>query len=251
MSSGVWMSSVLSVYALGDKPGVRTKFYGYDWEPAEFIAPRMPGDVYANMNRVARGFALKREELPEAAAVWNEKRFKLLGDVFWASGFLVVRGKLAQVLARFDLGEGGLVPFPVYQADLVTHYPGEFFLLNFGAIKNTILPDQCEDARKFFVAKDTGLQLWHVNDYKPDGEIVVSTRALAGPDLWMEEAVPKKIFMSHELAQAIIEIGMSDIFRLKQCRVAEDAALARGNGRSWGFIRRWISRGSSAHERKA
>ncbi len=123
---------------------MRTKYFGHDWEPAEFNIPTTPDDVYASMRRAGQGFALRREELPEAAAVWNEKRFKLLGGIFYAGGFLVVRGKLAETLARFDQGEGGLIPFLVYQADLETPYPGEFFLLNFGFINNTILPEQCE-----------------------------------------------------------------------------------------------------------
>ena len=67
MTGKVWMSSVKSNYALGDKPGLRTKFYGYDWEPAEFKIPLAPDDVYANMKRAGEGFVLQREDLPEAA----------------------------------------------------------------------------------------------------------------------------------------------------------------------------------------
>ncbi|MEO9827591.1 MAG: hypothetical protein ABJF50_24580 [Paracoccaceae bacterium] len=68
MSGKVRMSSVKSNYALGDKPGARTKFYGDDWEPAEFEIPVMPDETHANMRRAGQGFALKRAELPEAAA---------------------------------------------------------------------------------------------------------------------------------------------------------------------------------------
>ncbi len=116
------------------------------------------------------------------------------------------------------------MPFPVYQADLETPYPGEFFLLNFGCIKNTILPEQCEDATKFLIRKATGKQIYHINDLKPDGEVVLSSQALVGPDLWFEEAVHEKIFVSDALAQALIAIGMGDVFRLKRCRIAGGAA---------------------------
>lgn len=222
MSGKVWMSSVKSNYKLGDRPGVRTKFYGYDWEPAEFEIPVMPDDLHANMRRAGQGFALKREELPEAAAVWNEKRFKVFGDIFYAGGFLVVRGKLAEVLARFDLGDGGLVPFPVLKADLETPYSGEFFLLNFGCRKNTLVPEMCGDAQKFLVRKDTGQQVWHINKFYPDSEVVLSAAALEGADLWVEEAAHRKVFMSDALARAVIEIGMGDIFNLLECRIAGD-----------------------------
>ncbi len=223
MSGKVWMSSVKSNYALGDKPGVRTKYYGYDWQPAEFNIPLAPDEVHANMRRAGQGFALEREELPEAAAVWNEKRFKLLGDIFYAGGFLVVRGKLAEVLSRFDLGEGGLIPFTIYKADLDTPYPGEYFLLNFGCQKNSVLPEQSQNVVKFAVDHKTGLQYWKVNSWSEDADVVLSPVALEGPDLWFEEFVFNKIFMSDRLAQALIEIGMSDIFKLQKCRIAGGA----------------------------
>lgn len=217
-----WLSKVRSNYELGDKPGIRTKFYGYEWEPAEFVGPETPEDVFANMRRSGEGYALRREELPEAAAVWNEKRFNRLGDIFWASGFMVVRDGLAEVLSRFDLGEGGLIPFPFYRADLETPYPGNFFLLNFGCIKNSLMPDQCGDARKWFVVKATGLQMWHLNDLQPDAEVALSQAALEGADLWFEEMVHGVLFMSDALGQAIMDTGQGKVFDLLSCRVVQE-----------------------------
>lgn len=216
-----WMSRVRSNYDLGDKPGTRTKFYGHDWEPAEFVIPPMPKDAFDNMTRSGRGYALRREELPEAAAVWNEKRFARLGDIFWVTGFMVVRGKLAEVLSRFDLGEGGLVPFPFYKADLATPYPGDFFLINFGCIKNSLLPEQCAGARKWVVEKATGLQWWELNDHQPDAEVVLSQAALEGPDLWFEATVYRRLFMSQPLGQAIVDAGLGEVFDMLPCRVVE------------------------------
>lgn len=218
MTGGVWMSDLKGNQQLGDDQGIQTKFYGHDWEPATSIVPPTPDEVLRNMRLYSQGYARARDELPEAAAVWDEKRFKKAGDIF-SVGFFVVRGKLAHVFSRYDLGEGGLIPFPVYQADLETLYPGEFFLLNFGATKNTILPEQCGNAKKFFVDKDSGLQVWKINQIKPDADVVGTPAALTGPDLWFEEAVHNKIFMSDALAQEISAIGMADVFRLHECRV--------------------------------
>lgn len=167
-----------------------------------------------------QGKVLARESFPEADAIFNEKAFRRIRNMFCSAGFFVVIGSLAEALSRFDLGEGGLIRFPVYKADLKTPYPGEFFLLNFGSIKNTILPDRCEDATKFLVRKATGVQVWHINDFKPDGEVVLSRQALVGPDLWFEESAHSKIFMSDALAQALIDVGMGDVFRLRRCRIA-------------------------------
>lgn len=170
------------------------------------------------MRLSGQGHARQRHELAEALAIWDEKRFRKAGEIF-SIGFFVVREKLAEVLSRFDFGDGGLVPVPVYQADLITPYPGQFFLLNFGCIKNTLLPERCEDVRKFFVDKNSGVQVWHLNRSKSDAEVVLSTRALEGPDLWFEEVVHNKIFMSDPLAQALIAIGLGEVFRLRRCRI--------------------------------
>lgn len=224
MSGGVWMSSVLNPAGLGNKQGSRTKFYGEKWNPADFILPVPPPAVMDALKRYKQGYRLERTELPEAEAVWNEKRFTTRRELFFVGPFFAVQGKLARTLASFNLGDGGLIPFTIYQADLETPYPGEFFLLNFGCIKKTILPEQCEDATKFLVRKATGVQVWHINDFKPDGEVVLSEQALVGPDLWFEEAAHNKIFMSDALAQALINIGMGDVFKLKRCRISGDAA---------------------------
>jgi hypothetical protein len=141
MSAKVWMSSVKDNYQLGDRIGIRDKFFGEDWYPADDVIPTATEKMLDAMRRSGRGFALTREDFPEATAVWDEKKFKKVKDLFCSGGFFVVRGKLAEILSRFDLGEGGLVPFPVYKADLVTPNGDDFFLLNFGARKNTLVPE--------------------------------------------------------------------------------------------------------------
>lgn len=222
--SGVWMSGVLGNQALGDRLGTRTKHFGREWDPASRIVPAATPEHLNALNNYTKGIAISREALPEADAVFDEKAFRRVGEVFCSAGFFVVRDQLAQTLARFDLGEGGLIPFPVYRADLATPYPGEFFLLNFGCIKNTVLPEQCGDATKFLVRKATGVQVWKLNQLQPDAEVVVSAQALTGCDLWFEEAVHNKLFLSDALAQAIIVIGLGEVFRLQRCRVAGEAA---------------------------
>jgi hypothetical protein len=219
MSGGVWMSSLLSNYDIGMKQGARTKFYDHEWNPADIKLPVPPPSVMEASRRHMQGFALKRSEFPEAGAVWGEKRFKKVADILMVGPFYAVRGRLAEVLSRFDLGEGGLITFPFYKADLETPYSGELFLLNFGCIKNTLLPEQCDDATTFLIRKATGVQIYHINDFKPDGDVVLTSQALSGPDLWFEEAAHHKIFLSDALAQALIEIGMGDVFRLKQCQI--------------------------------
>jgi len=216
----VWMSSVLDNYDIGMKQGARAKFYGHDWNPASLQLPVSPDEVLAASKRHRQGFALLRSEFPEAIAVWDEKRFKKVQDIFTAGPFYAVKGQLAETLTHFDLGEGGLIPFTIYKADLETPYPGEFFLLNFGCRRETVLPDQSRNVVKFSVHHETGFQKWKVNGWSEDGDVVVPPAVLEGPDLWFDPAIYNKIFMSDALAQAVMAIGMGDVFRLQRCAIA-------------------------------
>ncbi len=224
MTDKVWISSMKSTYGIGLKQGTRTKYFGEEWHPASLTKPSISEKTLTAMNRSSMGHALVRSDFPESAAVWDEKRFKRVHDLFAIGGFYVVNNKLAEILSRFDLGEGGLIPFTIYQADLETPFPGEYFLLNFGCIKNTILPGQSENVVKFAVRKETGQQLWEVNSWHEDGDVALSPAALSGPAIWFEDVVYNKIFMKDELANALQEAGLAEAWKLKECRIAGGAA---------------------------
>jgi hypothetical protein len=215
----VWISSVLSNHEIGMKQGLRSKFFGHEWNPADLKIPLEPDEVYEASKRHRQGFALTRSEFPEAAAVWDEKRFAKVNDILMPGPFYAVRGKLAETFARFDLGEGGLIPFTIYQADLETPYPGEYFLLNFGCRKKTLVPEQSQNVEKFSVDHKTGVQYWKVNSWHENGDVAVAASVLKGPDVWFDDVVDNKIFMSDRLVQALVDIGMADIFMLKECRI--------------------------------
>lgn len=216
----VWMSSVLANYDIGMKEGTRAKFFNHPWNPASLTIPTEPEEVYQASKRHRQGFALQRSEFPEAVAVWDEKRFKKVKDIFTAGPFYAVKGRLAEILSQFDLGEGGLIPFTIYNADLETPYPGEFFLLNFGCQKSTVLPEQSRNVVKRGVSVKTGRELWKVNSWSEEGDVVVSPAVLAGPDLWFDPAIYNKIFIGDRFVQALTEIGMKDVFRVQECRIA-------------------------------
>lgn len=218
----VWLSGVLSNYEIGDKPGLRTKFYGEDWPPARHELDAASDERLAALRKYSRGYALAREAMPETVAVFDEKCFERMSDIFCAGGFFVVRGRLVELLSRFDLGDGGLVPLPFYKADLATPYEGDFFILNFGARKSSFLPEQSRNVAKFSVVKATGLQTWKVYGWRDDGDVALSPAALDGPDLWFDEVVYNQIFVKDALAEALIEIGMGDVFKLKPCRIVDN-----------------------------
>lgn len=138
MSRKVWFSSVMSNDQIGYKLGLRTKFHGEDWRPAQHEVSPLSDKVFAAMQRHTQGYALERSDFPEASAVFDKKRFARVGDLFVVGAFFAVKERLAEVLARFNLGDGGLVPFPIYQEDLKTPVEGKFYCLNFGARKRTV-----------------------------------------------------------------------------------------------------------------
>ena len=127
----VWASGIFSKTEYGSNLGTSDKLYGQDWDNPTAAAPTHSHETVKLMRRASLGETLRREEFPEASYVFNETDFrKNAKDLFWAAGFRVVTGKLARILQNFDLGEdGGLIPYPIFKADKVTPYEGQFFLL--------------------------------------------------------------------------------------------------------------------------
>ncbi len=220
MTDKVWMSGLFGNFEVGMKQGTRAKFFGHTWNPASFDIPVEPDEVFNAYRRYRMGYPLERSEFTEAIAVFDERKFSKIKEIFTAGPFYIVTKRVAEVFSRFNLGEGGLIPFPIYKADLETPYPVEFFLLNFGCRKNTLLPHLSSKVAKFVIEKKTGIQFWKINDWE-EGLVSLSPDALLGPDLWVEEVLYNKIFMSDALGQALIDIGMKDVFALEECRIVE------------------------------
>lgn len=224
MTRRAWVSGVLSNYQIGMKQGLRAKFYGQEWNPAEFVIPRLSEKVSEASKRHYQGEALDRGDFTEAAAVWAEKNFNRTKDLFTAGPFYAVKGKLAEVLKDFNLGKGGLVPFTIFKADLVTPLEGEFFLLNFGGPKNSFLPDESnsERVRTLFVDKQTGQAMWTISP-RSDDDIALSPAALEGADMWCERTIHRTLFMSDALVRALRAAKVKVDFELNACRIVESA----------------------------
>jgi hypothetical protein len=224
MSGTVWMSGIKGNVLLGDKSGVREKYFGEAWTAAQFIRALLPTHMHEAMNRNARGFPVVRQDMPEAAAVWRPASFKGIKDVTAVAGYMVITGELIDLFKGMDFGDGGLVPFPFYEADLQTPLEQQYYMLNIGARKDTFLPEESGDVRKFMLDLDTGQQLWNVNETKSDGVICLSNSALEGPDLWVEETVRKKIFMSDRLGTALSNTQHAAEWRLMPCQIVGAAS---------------------------
>jgi hypothetical protein len=144
MSGKVWFSSFMSDYRIGNKQGLRTKFRGEEWEPPQHMVAAESAKVYAAAMKHSKGYSLAEDDLPEAVAVFDTKSFRRAGELFVAGRFYAVKKQLADVLENFDLGDGGLIPFEIYENDLVTPIKEQFYYLNFGARKKSFYRKKVE-----------------------------------------------------------------------------------------------------------
>jgi hypothetical protein len=224
MVDQVWISSVMNNGDLGNKLGLRQKWFDEPWE-APYVhhhVPKRSNRALAGLFRHYAGHTLKREEMPEASAVYDMSLFKRVKDVLFIGAFLGVRGRAAEVLSKFDFGAGGgLVPYAIYEADEKTPLPSPFYIVNFGPRKNCFLPAASNKIESLGPHHQTGHILWLLN-YVEDGSIAVSPAALAGSDLWMCPGVEGRIFMSNRVVEAL-KTALSDAdfadFELHRCRV--------------------------------
>ncbi|EFO30606.1 hypothetical protein TRICHSKD4_4201 [Roseibium sp. TrichSKD4] len=222
MTQDVWISSVGSNHQLFDKPGIREKYFGQDWAHPTFIFGATTDEQMQYFYRYRRADKLKREELLEAAYVFDEKRWSKVKDLFALEGFYAVKGKLAEILKQFDLGGTDLVEFPIYQADKTTQLPGPYYFLNLGSRKDSFLIEKTNGARLLGRHAQTGEEVWGGPMVPKDGDVAVSSAALEGADLWVEPKYTGKIFISGPLHDAIEAARLKIDFRFTKARIVEE-----------------------------
>jgi hypothetical protein len=71
---------------------------------------------------------------------------------------------------------------------------------------------------------------WKVKDYL-EGQVTLTREALTGSDLWFEEFLYNKIFMSDTLAQALIEANLDKDWRLVPCAIVKGGQMNIRSGR--------------------
>ena len=139
-----------------------------------------------------------------------------LPNFFNGNGYWIVSRKAADIISRFDLGDGGLYPVQILKKDRKTPVEGEFLCLNVGAQKSAFLPE-----RSPRVSNRIPDYSWGLPDRDIDDALFVSVAALEGPDLWYDPRVYNGFFMSEALGSALKKAGMAKAFRLYRCPVVE------------------------------
>ncbi|OJJ13572.1 hypothetical protein BKI51_06150 [Alphaproteobacteria bacterium AO1-B] len=222
MAEEIWVSSVRSNYLLGNKLGIREKHFGQDWAPPQFEMGAPTEENMKNVNRASQGEKLSREEFVESAYVFDQKRWSRVKDLFWVDGFIAVKGKLAELLKDFDLGDGELVEFPIYEMDKTTRLPGPFYFLNFGSQKDSLVPEESVNVVATARNPQTGFHRWKASIEPQDFDIAVSASSLLGADIWIDPKLRGKIFMSGALHDAIEAAKLRIDFEFARARIVPD-----------------------------
>lgn len=134
---------------------------------------------------------------------------KRIPQIF-SNGFYFVRSESAEILRRFDLGQGALYPTQLWHPDRKTPVPGECFYLSQGNRKDAFLLERSPEAER--IPGDR----WLPPPNPVGNELMFSEAALIGPDIWWDPKIAAYYFISNRLAQA-----------LKQARLARDWMLLR------------------------
>ncbi|MEM7748547.1 MAG: hypothetical protein AAF346_09875 [Pseudomonadota bacterium] len=169
------------------------------------------------------GFAQAEEDLPSRFV--GSKRTRKPGSppppyLFTAGGLLAMNKSCAEVLRGFDLGDGGLHPITLWEADEVTPVPGDYYLLNFGARKEALLVDQSPHAREVRELKKWSFILDAVLPGEP--ACMLTSNALEGADMWCDPLVTRAVFVSERLVSALREAEMAELFNFRFCSIKDE-----------------------------
>lgn len=149
-----------------------------------------------------------------------EREYKNLTDLFFCGGCWIVSNKAAEVMRRFDLGQGALYPVRLVMKDRTTPIgDSPWFCLNFGNRKSAFLAEESAG-----VDRSTG-RGWLPPIVMEDNGLTVSQAAAIGPDLWVDPELRECFFMSEALGRALRKAKAAKGFQLVRCRVNSGATI--------------------------
>lgn len=140
-----------------------------------------------------------------------------LPDIFSDGNFWVVSKAAADVLARFNLGNGALYPVKVLEKDRETPIGSEWFCLNFGNTKDGVIVSQSVPMRETYIPG--GKKAWRLKNVLADNDLVVSNTVIGGPDIWVDPQLAYSFFMSESLGKALRLAKADKGFLLHTCKI--------------------------------
>ncbi|NSX54190.1 imm11 family protein [Parasulfitobacter algicola] len=190
---------------------------------AELIKPMrhdLCSDDEAELREAERkqwvGEPISAEVVPKKIWFMKGSRTSLtLPNVFFAYGIWVVSERVAQVLERFDMGQGALYPTQVFKKDQVTPMPGAYRCLVFGLQKNALRTDSGGN----LVSVDEKRDIWRLRFVPKDNDVVVGPEVYEPGDIWMDPRLFQAFFLSDALAKALKAENVHKIFGLTKCKI--------------------------------
>jgi len=169
--------------------------------------------------RNVRGESVPADMCP--MRIWLEPdEDRPIPDMCFAEGQPIVSARVAEILSRFDLGNGALhsVAEGLFQSDNATPMAGAYFSWIFGNAKRAFLETHSPTAEPLSPGRrDRCIFPFAMSD----GAFAVSRDALGGPDVWVDPLLLKSIFVSGALGDALEAAGLRKALRLFKCRVIQ------------------------------
>ncbi len=141
----------------------------------------------------------------------------------WYSGLIHVRDDVAEVMRRFDLGKTVLAPIRITLPD-DGGVRTDFNILSVANLKPTIDPTLSVPLK---LGRKTRGPLRA--DKVVDESVVALRSSMEGPDIWTDPQVVTTIFVSDQLARALLAEDFGKKLKLKKVRVAEPASGTEGD----------------------
>ena len=129
-------------------------------------------------------------------------------DFFLAGTHWIVSARFAELLRQFEMGGAHLYPVRFLQKDRETPVNGEYFCLNFGNVKEALLPDKSSGIRPTFRAGE-----WTLKATVADYDAAFDLRANDGGAVWIDPALKNVVCIAADLGDLMRESGVVNGFK--------------------------------------
>ena len=162
-----------------------------------------------------RGDPISPEQLPKMVYDFGMPR----KDGKWRDvtvfGLWLLSERYAGVFRDFDMGLGALHPVQVNAIDKISPMNGDHFFFGAGSKKDAFLPDRSKNFKKSWLVDGPPLKPWFANE----NDLVFSSAALEGPDVWTDVSLSRAFFFSDRLVRAMKKAKVATKYRLLRCPV--------------------------------
>ena len=214
MSEHIWIST---------PPSLFETHFGFHWPPS--MADRGARIALSDALKLdsEKGVPLAADRFPDTLETQftptpgdphkSKLPVKLPHFVKWICP--VISKDIADILRQFDIGATNLYPVAMRRADNGTTYDQDFFILNVGVAKDTLVHDQSRGLKEYKLA-------WTFYRYRSPQEdgLAVKRSVLDGSDVWLDPILRGGMFfVSDRLHNALSHAGLAAPLAFKRCRV--------------------------------